>query len=75
MANITERNGRFYVRVRREGFPTVAKTFTKKVDAAAWARRTESDMEGGRWINPATTTPQPVATLTLREALQQYVLV
>ena len=70
MASITERAGKFFVRVRRDGFPTVSKTFTKKNDATAWARRTESDMEGGRWVSPATTTARTVPTM--REALALY---
>ena len=66
MASITQRHGRFLVRVRRNGFPTVTKTFTRKPDAAAWARQVEVDMESGRWI--ADSSPPP----TLRQAIQEY---
>jgi integrase len=66
MASITERNGRFLVRVRREGFPTVTKTFTRRSDGAAWARRVEADMESGRW------QAHPAAVPTLRAVIQEY---
>jgi integrase len=66
MASITERKGRFLARVRREGFPTAAKTFTRRADAVAWARRTEADMESGRWQRTAEARP------TLKEAIEQY---
>jgi integrase len=69
MASITERGGRYLARVRRDGFKLVAKTFTRKSDAVAWARRVEADMEAGRWVESAPTAP---AVPTLREALADY---
>jgi integrase len=66
MASITERNGRFLFRVRRDGFPSVAKTFMKKADGVVWARRVEADMESGRWADPANNIP------TLRAAIEEY---
>lgn len=63
MAAIAERNGRFLVRVRRDGFKPVAKTFIKRADAAAWARRVEADMEAGRWVEVATIAPTMAAAL------------
>lgn len=80
MANITERGGRFFVRVRRDG-KSVGKTFSKKGDAAAWARRTESDIESGRFVDvaavaAAATAAQEAttatATPTMGEALTTY---
>lgn len=58
MATITERNGRFLARVRKDGFKATAKTFTKRADATAWARRTEADMESGRWIERIDIAPK-----------------
>lgn len=66
MASISERSGRFLVRVRRDGFNPVAKTFTRKLDGLAWARKVESDMEGGRWQDIKITAP------TLAEAINLY---
>jgi integrase len=65
MANITERNGKFHVRVyRKEG--AVCKSFHLKKDALAWARRTEADIQAGRWGQAKD------CELTLREALSRY---
>ena len=66
MASIIERNGRYLVRVRMQGFKTVTKTFNRKSDGAAWGRRVETDMEAGRWQEVATRTP------SFREAVQAY---
>lgn len=66
MAAISERSGRYFVRVRRKGFPTVSKTFTRRTDAAAWARRVESDMESSRW------RPHQAPTPTFREVVREY---
>ena len=66
MAAITERGGRYLVRVRVKGFKPVAKTFIKRGDATAWGRKVESDMEGGRWVETATAVP------TMGDALKQY---
>lgn len=66
MSSITERGGRFLVRVRREGFNPVAKTFTRKQDGTAWGRKVEADMEAGRWQDISTQVP------TLGEAIALY---
>lgn len=66
MASIIERNGRFLVRVRMQGFKTVTKTFNRKSDGASWARRVETDMECGRWKEDQVQTP------TLKVVLQEY---
>ena len=66
MASITERDGRFLVRVRRHGFPLAAKTFTRKGDGIAWARRVEADMESGRWERASRRVP------TLKAAIAEY---
>jgi len=49
MAAITARSGKYQVRIRRDGYSTVTKTFTRKADAQRWARSVEADMEAGRW--------------------------
>lgn len=66
MANITERNGKFHVRVhRKEG--AVCKSFTLKKDALVWARQTEADIQAGRW-KPMNANDG----LTLQAALKRY---
>ena len=47
MASITKRLGRYYVRVRRKGFKTLCKSFSKREDALRWSRQTEIDLENG----------------------------
>lgn len=66
MAVIVERGGRFLVRVRKEGFKAVAKTFPRRSDAAAWGKRVEADMAAGRWKTADESIP------TLDDALGQY---
>ena len=66
MASIIERQGRFTVRVRRDGWKPVAKTFTLKRDAIAWGRKVEADMESGRWQEASSEVP------TMAEALRTY---
>jgi integrase len=66
VANITERNGKFHVRVyRKEG--AVCKSFHLKKDALAWARQTEADIQAGRW-RPAGANDG----MSLRAALTRY---
>lgn len=66
VANITERNGKFHVRVhRKEG--AVCKSFIMKKDALAWSRQTEADIQAGRW-KPASKNDG----LTMRAALTRY---
>lgn len=66
MASIIERNGRYLVRVRIHGYRTVTKTFNRKSDGAAWARRVETDMEAGRWKENGVLLP------TFGEVLREY---
>mgnify|MGYP001212620836 FL=1 len=47
MASITKRLGRYTVRVRRKGFKTLCKSFSKREDALRWSRKTEIDIENG----------------------------
>lgn len=66
MATIAKRGDRYLVRVRREGFRPVSKSFIRRTDAAAWGRRVEADMQAGRWVDVRSDVP------TLGEAIQQY---
>lgn len=67
MANITEKNGKFHVRVYRKGASAVCKSFLIKKDALVWARQTEADIQSGRW-----QVPKVADDLTLRQALEKY---
>ena len=47
MATIRKRGERWQAQVRLQGHPPLAKTFTLKADAEAWARRQEVSIERG----------------------------
>lgn len=66
MASITERGGRFFVRVRVQGAPTASKTFLRRSDAERWGRKTQADMEAGLWV------PEKKPAPTLREVIKEY---
>lgn len=66
MASITERGGRFFVRVRVQGAPAVSKTFQRRSDAERWGRKTQADLEAGAWV--AEKKPVP----TLRDVVKEY---
>lgn len=65
MANITKRGDKQYrVRIRRDGHPSLSKTFDTKTEAAAWAGRVEADIRRGSSVDLAAqrTTFREVAT-------------
>lgn len=66
MASIIERGGKFFARVRRQGYPCAAKTFHRRSDALAWAKSVEVDMDRGAWVAPADRVP------TLADVIRQY---
>lgn len=51
MAYIRERSGKYFAEIRRKGYPNQNKTFQTKAAARAWARRIESSMDNGSWID------------------------
>lgn len=59
--------GRWKAVIRRQGWPTVAKTWRTKRDAEDWARRTEDEMARGVFQNRA-----PAERLTLSGAIDRY---
>lgn len=68
MATFQQREGgRWQAKVRRRGYPDQSKTFAKKTDAEAWARRVESELERGIWRDTAEAE-----RTTLAEALERY---
>jgi integrase len=67
MAGIWQYRGKWKCQVRKEGFPSLSKTFTRKADAIAWGNEVEAQMHKG--IITRTTTDQ---TLTVREMLARY---
>jgi integrase len=51
MAMIRQRGKSWQATVKRKGYPNQVKTFTSKAPAAAWARKTETSMDNGSWID------------------------
>lgn len=55
MAYIRERGGKYFAEIRRKGYPNQNKTFQTKAAARAWARRVETNMDDGSWIDARET--------------------
>ena len=53
MATIRKRGSRYNVQIRKEGYPSVTKTFTRISVAKKWASSTEADMERHLYIEAA----------------------
>ena len=51
MATISNRRNKWQARVRRNGQPTITKTFLTKQDAEKWARSIEIELDRGTYIN------------------------
>lgn len=68
MATIRKRGSSWQTQVRREGYPSLSKTFASKADAAAWARDQE------RSINRAElpTTARELKGVTVGDLLRRY---
>lgn len=49
MATITNRDGRWQAKIRRQGYPPQSRTFMRQADAEAWSRKVERDMDTGTW--------------------------
>lgn len=69
MASFRQRNGKWQVRVIRDGYPDQTKTFESKTDAEKWARALESAIDKGQFVS----TSEAHQT-TLRDAIARYLL-
>ena len=68
MATIRKRGeGQYHVQIRKRGYPTQTKTFTKEADARRWATILESEMERGVFVSRTEAEGTLVA-----EVLQRY---
>lgn len=68
MATIERRSNGWRVKIRREGWPKVSKTFARKTDAQRWAREQEQAMDLGTWrdVRESQRTSFP-------EAIERYI--
>lgn len=55
MPSIIQLNGKWRAQVRRKGHKTITKTHATKAEAAAWARKIETQLDLGRPMAPAVT--------------------
>jgi integrase len=68
MASITKRGKRWLSKIRRKGHAAVQKTFSTKEDAILWARKTESEIERGIFLEDL----EEARTTTLKEAAATF---
>jgi len=69
MATFTKRNGKWQAKIRKRGQRTLTKSFTLLEDAERWARKTESELERGLYLEDieearATTVKDAAARFT-----------
>jgi len=67
MATVTKRGKYWRAQIRRLGFPPQHKSFDTRVEAEAWARAAESEMDRGIFVSRAEAE-----RTTLAEALERY---
>lgn len=75
MATIIKRGAKYQVKVRKPGHQQLTKTFTTRDDAERWARKTESEIERGLYLEDfeeaRTTTIKDAAALFSHEHLER----
>lgn len=69
MASIRQRGIYWEARVRRDGWPTISRSFNTKTDARAWATVIESEMERGVFIDRTEAEKN-----TLGDLFQRYLI-
>ena len=65
MATIRKRGSRYNVQIRKEGYPSITKTFTRISVGKKWANSIEADMERRLFIEVRDQT-------TVGELLKRY---
>lgn len=68
MATIRKRGTRWQAQIRRQGFPTLSKSFAKKSDAAEWARHWEAKADR----NELPVNSKVLNSITLGQLVQRY---
>ncbi|WP_081079412.1 site-specific integrase [Burkholderia cepacia] len=66
MASIWKRNGNWRAEVRRRGYPLRTSTFDTKAMAEAWARRIESEMDRGMFVDRTEAERNTLGDLMVR---------
>ncbi len=71
MASIRKHRNRWQVQVRRQGMKGLSRSFLNKVDAQAWARQTEAELDRTGFIaTTGATLNAPLSALLERYALE-----
>lgn len=68
MATFLKRNNRWRVQIRRQGYPSITKTFAAKADAQAWARDKERQIDRGE----LPTNHHELKATTVGDLLRRY---
>lgn len=68
MATIRKRGTKWQVQIRRQGFPTISRSFLKKGDAAEWARHWEAKADR----NDLPTNTKALRYLSLGQLVERY---
>ena len=66
MASVWKRGDYWRAAVRRQGYPKQTRTFDSKADAEAWARRAESEMDRGIFVDRKEAERNTLGDLLLR---------
>ena len=67
MATFRQRSGGWQVRVRRQGYPDVVKTFKLRQDGEKWARAIERELDMGSYVHRSEAE-----RTTLADLLERY---
>lgn len=68
MATIRKRGDKWQVQIRRQGFPTISRSFLKKVDATEWGRY----WEGKADRNELPTNTKVLHSISLGQLVERY---
>ncbi len=67
MASIINKGGKYQVQIRRQGKRPIYKSFTEKRSAQQWARKIESEIEQGVFLDHSLAQ-----TMTLKQVMDRY---
>jgi len=68
MAQIEKRGNRYRVRIRRKGLPDLSQSFTDRDTAEKWARKTESELERGIYLEDI----EDARSTSIKDAAAQF---
>lgn len=66
MATIRKRGNKYHVQIRKQGHPTLTETFTTKASAQTWAKKVESEIERGVFLDLSAAKQTLLSTILIR---------